>query len=33
VVNEHVFMSLVSLSKTISLTSFEIWQNNACLKN
>ena len=34
-INEHVFMNLVSLAKMFqpSLTIFEIWQNSVCFKN
>ena len=29
--SEHVFMNLIPLlEKTLALTNFEIWQNNAC---
>ena len=29
-INEHVFMNLVSLNKFSILINFEIWQNSAC---
>ena len=28
IVNEHIFVNLVSLSKKINLTNFGIWQNS-----
>jgi hypothetical protein len=32
-VNEHVFMNLVSLTKVSTLTNFETLQNSACFGN
>ena len=31
-VNEHLFVNLVSLSKKINLNNIEIWQRSVCFK-
>ena len=33
IVNEHVFIYLVSLSKNPTLTNYETWQSSECFKN